>query len=339
MRRVSSAELVLAAVLCLCLGTLAQTTPPDSEAPILRTGTQLVLVDVIPEYLKADTQARSLLFGLKREDFRVFDNRKEMPIQSFDVGANNQTRPIALWLIVQCPMGFTPGWASDFLRGKAHYLKPALAHLGPKDVVGVAHWCDNGKTGIDVPPGRDAEGVVAALEQLLGQRSANGDNRSGELAMQKLIRVVVRNSTDAAIERFPVLVFLYGDHSGAYRNEADDIIADILRTSGIVFGISDNGWRYNSDDVIYAGTVNYLAHYYSLETGGGFYTTDDPKLYSSILDYILSQVTLRYTLGFKPLAIDGKRHTIKVELTKDAQSRYKGTALRFRKAYVAAVAP
>ena len=315
----------------------AQTMPADSDAPVFRTGTQLVLVDVIAEYLQPGTPARSLLTSLKREDFRVFDNKKEMSIQSFDAGANSETRPIALWLIVQCPMGFKPGWASDFLRGNAQFLKPALAHLGPKDAVGVAHWCDNGKAGIDLPLGRDANSVVATLEHLLGEKTANGNNRTGELACQKLIRSVVRNSTDdGTIERFPVLVFLYGDHSGTYRDEAEDIIADILRTSGVVFGISDNGWRYNPNDMFYEGTVNYLVHYYGLETGGEFYTTPDPALYSSILDYILSQVSLRYTLGFKPLVIDGKRHVIKVELTKDAQNRFKGAELRFRKAYLAA---
>jgi hypothetical protein len=150
---------------------------------------------------------------------------------------------------------------------------------------------------------------------------------------------VVSNARDASIDRLPVLVFLYGDHSGAYLSEADRIIEDILRTSGIVFGMSDNGWRFDPDAKYANGTVDYLVHYYSHETGGGFYTATDPNLYSAILDYILSQVRLRYTLGFKPLVIDGKHHVLKVELTKEALSRHKGAQLRFRQGYVPTVMP
>jgi hypothetical protein len=89
------ASLVLATLVCTCSTALSQTMP-DSNLPTFTATSQLVLVDVIPEYTKTELHKRTLLTDLKREDFRIFDNGKEMPIRSFDVGATHETRPIAL---------------------------------------------------------------------------------------------------------------------------------------------------------------------------------------------------------------------------------------------------
>jgi hypothetical protein len=42
----------------------------------------------------------------------------------------------------------------------------------------------------------------------------------------------------------------------------------------------------------------------------------------------------RYELGFIPPVIDGNRHKLRVELTKDARGKYKGVRLRFRREYI-----
>ncbi|HEY6764787.1 MAG TPA: hypothetical protein VI386_08440 [Candidatus Sulfotelmatobacter sp.] len=329
-----NASLVLAMVPCVCIAAFSQTSPQDSDRLTFRIKTQLVLVDVIAEYDQTQVHTRALLTDLKREDFRVFDNRKEIPIHSFDVGATGGTRPIALWLIVQSPLGFEKGWASDFLRGNTQFLKPALAHLDANDAVGVAHWCDDGVAAIDLPPGHDPDAALGAIDHLLNQKVFYKDNRSGELAMQKMIRLMVSNVHHATPDRLPILLFLYGDHCATYVAEADRIIEKVLETSGIVFGMSDGSWLIEPHSLFIGDQIRYLAHYYSRETGGEFYTTADPKLFSAALDYILSQVYLRYTIGFKPLASDGKIHTLKVELTTDAQSRFRGVQLRFRRKYL-----
>jgi hypothetical protein len=294
-------------------------------------------VDVIAESVTTGSHGRQIALAtdLKRGDFHVFDNGREMPISSFDIGSEHTTRPIALWLVVQCPEGHLQGWASDFLRGKTGLLKPALTHLEGQDAVGVAYWCDDGKAVIDLPPGHDSDAATAALEQLLNREQARGDNRDGELAMQRLIRLLVNNTKHSQPERLPVLLFLYGDHCATYPNEAEKIIEAVLETSGIVFGMSDGSWQpdlarsYNG-----YGQINYLVHHYSKQTGGEYYTTADPKLFSAAIDYILTQLHLRYTVGFKPLVIDGKRHKVKVELGKEAQQRFSGLQLRFRQEYI-----
>ena len=42
----------------------------------------------------------------------------------------------------------------------------------------------------------------------------------------------------------------------------------------------------------------------------------------------------RYELGFIPPAIDGKRHELKVELTKTGKKKYKAVRLKFRPEYM-----
>jgi hypothetical protein len=53
----------------------------------------------------------------------------------------------------------------------------------------------------------------------------------------------------------------------------------------------------------------------------------------------VTQAHLRYTIGFKPLSIDGKKHDLKVVLTKEAQKKFRGAELRFRKNYVPVPTP
>jgi hypothetical protein len=57
-------------------------------------------------------------------------------------------------------------------------------------------------------------------------------------------------------------------------------------------------------------------------------------LFAQALDYIVTQLHLRYTLSFQPSKLDGRTHELRVELTRDAQKRFPKTTLRFRREYI-----
>ena len=76
-----------------------------------------------------------------------------------------------------------------------------------------------------------------------------------------------------------------------------------------------------------------IMHYMAEQTGGQFFAAP-PAGYSAALDAIMMQLHFRYELGFVPPVIDGKRHALKVELTKEAKDKYKGIRLRFRPEYI-----
>jgi hypothetical protein len=316
------------------LPALAQTETPPSDVTTIRVDTSLVLLDVIAEITDTRLHTKNLLTTLGRGDFRVFDNGHEVPIRNFDTGAKFSTRPIALWLIVQCNLGFPAEAASGFMQGKTQFLTPAFAHLDKTDVVGVAHWCDNGDATVDLSPGTDVSAAIQKVDEILNQKRVNGDNRPGELAMQHMIRMILENTHNATPSRLPIYLFLYGDRSGTKAAEAESVLQDLLESSGIAFGINDGGFPYDSNAVFRGGQTFYLAHYYSQETGGQFYSTRDPALFANALDYILLQLHFRCTLGFKPTSLDGKKHVLKVELTEGAKKKFPATELRFRPEYV-----
>jgi hypothetical protein len=107
-------------------------------------------------------------------------------------------------------------------------------------------------------------------------------------------------------------------------------VDDFLQTSGIVFGIKDQRspkvprLRYEQEEIL---------HYMAAKTGGQYFSVAEDG-YAAALEMILMQVHFRYELGFTPASIDGKRHELKVVLTKDAQEKYKGVQLRFRPEYI-----
>ena len=53
----------------------------------------------------------------------------------------------------------------------------------------------------------------------------------------------------------------------------------------------------------------------------------------AIVNWVLRD-KIFYELGFIPPAIDGKRHELRVELTKEAKAGHKGLRLRYRPEYI-----
>jgi hypothetical protein len=74
-------------------------------------------------------------------------------------------------------------------------------------------------------------------------------------------------------------------------------------------------------------------HYMAKHTGGEYFSVP-PSGYEKTLGAILMQLHFRYELGFVPPDIDGKRHELRVELTKAAKATHKGLRLRYRPEYI-----
>ena len=299
----------------------------SAQAPTIRVQSSTVLVDVISQDLKSGLPIRDF----KKEDFRMFDNRNEVRIATFDAGAD--MRPIALWLVVICNEGGIVGASAEF-AGKESLFRPALDHLEKHDTVGVAHWCDNGETRLDLLPTEDRDSPLRVLAESLKpipfQGGTDDTDAAGEEAFRKMIRLIIRDAYQRNPKPLPVIVFLHGDHTGQPRQELDKLVGDFLETSGIVFGIRDDR---SARLLFLLGEQAKIMHYMAKHTGGQYYSVPPPG-YAAALDAILTQLHFRYELGFIPPAIDGKRHELKVELTKEAKEKHKRVRLRFRPEYI-----
>ena len=325
--RIAESPSLLKARIAGLLYLTAIVVAASAQAPTIRVQSSTVLVDVISQDLKSGLPIRDF----KKEDFRMFDNRHEVRIATFDAGAD--MRPIALWLVVICNEGGIVGASAEF-AGKESLFRPALDHLEKHDTVGVAHWCDNGETELDLLPTEDRDSPLRVLAESLKPipfRGGTDDtDAAGEEAFRKMIRLIIRDAYQRNPKPLPVIVFLHGDHTGQPRQELDKLVGDFLETSGIVFGIRDDR---SARLLFLLGEQAKIMHYMAKHTGGQYYSVPPPG-YAAALDAILTQLHFRYELGFIPPAIDGKRHELKVELTKEAKEKHKRVRLRFRPEYI-----
>jgi hypothetical protein len=329
---------IRAALFCILIGSWMLFVRPlgaQAPAPALEAQSHLTLVHGVVEQEDKQTHGINLLNNLAKTDFRLFDNNREVAIQTFGAGADLSS-PIALWLVVQCNLGPPDDETSGFMRGKTQYLKPALEHLNGDDLVGVAHWCDDGQGIVDVPLGTSVEAALQGIDTVLaGKTYINPDTR-GSIGLQKMIQLIVKSTQAATPARWPVMLFLDGDRRDTTENRlANTALASFTATSGMVFGMGI-GTRDQSpiESMRNGGEILNLVHNYSGRTGGQYYTTPSPESFGQILDYILTQTHLCYTLGFEPPKLDSKTHDLRVELTKDAQKRFPKTTPRFRTEYI-----
>jgi hypothetical protein len=316
--------------ICTSIAMAFQQHDASVQTPTIRVQSSLVLVDVISQDRKSGLPVRDF----KKEDFRLFDNQREVRISTFDAGAQQDTRPITLWLVVICNEGGVPryGASAEFL-GQESLFRPALNHLENYDKVGVAHWCDSGDAQLDLPPTENRDDAIRQLGETLRPISFAGgtsdSDQAGEQAFRKLVRLIIRDAYRRNPKPLPVIVFLHGDHTGQPHVELNKLVDDFLETSGVVFGIRDN----RSPSVFLIGEQAKIMHYMANNTGGQYFSVS-PTGYSGALEEILAQLHFRYELGFIPPAIDGRRHKLKVELSNKAKQEHKGVRLRFRPEYI-----
>ena len=275
---------------------------------------------------------------LTKDDFRLFDDRHEVPITSFSAGERFQTRPVILWLVVLCNEGGKIGGSREF-SGKEALFRPALDDLDKRDTVGVAHWCDNGDAQLDLLPTKDRDAVIGSLTKTLQPISFNlgaNSNNLGEDAVEKLVRLILEQGHQMNPDALPAIVFLYGDYGSHRKQNLDYVLDNIAEISGIVFGIKDQDTSMETR--VGTGSQARFVHYLADQTGGQYFSVA-PKGYAAALGMILMQLHFRYELTFVPGKADGSRHEMKVELTKESLAKYKGAQVRYCSEYFPVAEP
>jgi hypothetical protein len=253
-----------------------------AQTTTIRVQSSLVLVDVITKDPKTGLPVRDL----KKKDFKVFDNRQEVPITTFSAGAHNDTRPITLWIVVICNEGGLPEFgASAEFGGKEPLFRPGLDHLENQDTVGVARWCDNGEAELDLAPTKERDRLIPVLAETLKpipfQGGTSASNAVGEVTFRRMVRLIIRDAVCKNPQPLPVIVFLHGDYTGQSRPDLDELIGDLLETSGIVFGISDQ----RSPNLHLLGEQARILHYMAEDTGGEYFSAP-PSRYAEALEAI-----------------------------------------------------
>src|SRR5437667_11026313 len=216
-------RIVAGGVASICFLAVCASAPiATAQAPTIRVQSSLVLVDVITQDRKSGLPVRDF----KKGDFRLFDNRHEVRVATFDAGARYDTRSITLWLVVICnESGLRKFGASAEFLGQESLLRPALNHLEAHDSVGVAHWCDNGDTQLDLLPTEDRDipirVLAVSLKPIAFQGGTDASDQVGEETFRKMIRLIIHDAYRRNPKPLPAIVFLHGDHTGQPHRELE----------------------------------------------------------------------------------------------------------------------
>ncbi|GAC1659501.1 MAG: hypothetical protein NVS9B15_22160 [Acidobacteriaceae bacterium] len=318
------------ALLGLTVGAgFAQSVPMDE--PHFRGDTHLAIIPVTAH----DRSSGRPLPHLQPSDFLLFDNGKRVAVTTVDSGSDVQARPVVLWLVVQCPEA-TGDNGSRFLRGHVEALRAGLQQLQERSRVAVAHWCDDGQAVIDLEPTLLHGEAINQVQRLMDRADlapSMQDNRLGELALQKALRLIYTNAEKTAEQAEPVIVFLYNDASAMPLREASAILNDLIESFAVIYGIGNGNIPDKSSGLGGFGEDPQwsVAHYLSKHSGGA-YLYGSKGDYATPLAAIIQALQFGYQIGFVPPVLDGKQHRLELRLSDAANNRK--TLLLYRTSYV-----
>jgi hypothetical protein len=287
----------------------------------IKTTTSLVLVDAMAE----DKKSGAPVGDLQQGDFQLRDNGKSVSISSFNRGKDQKLRPIQLWFVLLCneelhsQMGgrrrgqveSTEQWGVSFLAGKTTELRPALEHIKPGDTLGVAHWCDDGQSEIDIPPSADHGAALAAMDQIAQRKTVVIQQDTGRDAQTEITALINNMARTSFPEPFLAIIFLGGKQTGNSGGKSRDVWSGFMEESSMDFGMG----------------------------GGSSSATESMGYAVQGSDYVkrlgiyLDNLHQRYEIGFEPGKQGKKPHHVSVTLTKDAKEKYPDAMLRYREVY------
>jgi hypothetical protein len=287
----------------------------------IKTTTSLVLVDAMAE----DKKSGAPVGDLRQDDFQLRDNGKPVSISSFNRGKDQKLRPIQLWFVLLCneelhtQMGgrrrgqveSTEQWGVSFLAARTAELRPALEHLKTGDTLGVAHWCDDGQSEIDIPPSADHDAALAAMDQIAQRKTVVIQQDTGRDAQTEVTALINNMARTSFPEPFLAIIFLGGKQTGNSGGKSGDVWSGFMEESSMDFGMG----------------------------GGGSSATESMGYAVQGSDYVkrlgiyLDNLHQRYEIGFEPGKQGKKPHHVSVILTKDAKGQYPDAMLRYREVY------
>jgi Ca-activated chloride channel homolog len=301
--RLSLAALLFPALLCQILPAHTQENSQE-KTPAIQVNVDRVNVSAI-----VTDAGGHFVEGLRREDFRIFDNGVEQPLTGFAT----IEEPAQVLLLIEA------GPAVYLLEGG--HLQAALGllnGLSPGDRVAVVKYADSPTALLDFTP--DKQAAVAAFGQLrfnLGFASLNLSS-----SVSKVLEWL------ASVPGKKTIVLLSTGVDTSVSNESASMIQQ-LRTSDVrLLAVSLSGGLQNpqpgnkkkSPATISTQTTQQFEQADQLlkrmaeSTGGRAYFPANAKEFNSVYAEIARLVRHEYSLAFAPPVRDGLVHSIKVRV-------------------------
>ena len=288
----------------------------QEAAPVFRTGVALVHVDA------EVTQDGRTLTGFTKDDFRVFDERKEQPVLHFSA----EKEPLDLILLFD-----VSGSMRAVVESVSAATRQGLHELRPGDRVCVMVF--NSRSREVAPFTEDLDAVESTIHnQVLGSRFGGGT----------LIQAAV---DDAALKflheprnqrRRAVLIIT--DNMGIRTRREQTVVRDFWEADALLSGliVSNPLYRTMHTVGIILGPQNLLIQAgmkgIAAKTGGDAISSDDAgPAFQDAMHRIRSRYSLYYA---QPQAKPGVTRSIRVELANSAARRFPKARVRSRTGYV-----
>jgi Ca-activated chloride channel family protein len=262
----------------------------------------------VPLYVTVTDGERRLVPHLELEDFEVYDNGKQVKISYFD----NKTTAINVVTMLD-----TSGSMTLLLDRVKAAAEQFLIRMLPEDTGRVGAFNDK----IEFFPENEFTSDRDVLIRSLRELDFGYPTRLWDAVDESIRRL------EPVPGRRAVLVFTDGADT-ASRRDLDDVMEQarakeiMVYAIGLETEISPNGQRQRSRP---DRGLRKLAE----ETGGGFFLLKNEDELGPTFTRVAQELHSQYVLGFTPVVLDGKVHSLDVKVRKP------GMTPRARKSYVA----
>jgi Ca-activated chloride channel homolog len=322
------AAMLFPAMLCVCSFVEGQENQQPPEQTI-RVGVDRVNVGVIV----TDHNGR-FVEGLRREDFRVFDNGIEQPLTGFAA----IEEPAQVLLLIEAG-------PAVYLLEEGH-LQAALTllnGLSNGDRVAVVKYADSPTALLDFTPDKDT--AVAAFGQLRFNLGFGSLNLSASVS--KVLEWL------SSVQGKKTIVLLTTGVDTSLSNESERVMQQLKVSDVRLLAVSLTGDLQspqpgnkkkspatNSNKTAQQfEQANQLLKRMAESTGGRAYFPTNAKEFNSVYTEIAQLVRHEYSLAFAPPARDGLVHAIEVRVnapqTRTPSAQAVGYRVDHRQAYLA----
>ena len=260
----------------------------------IRTTTELVLLDVTAESGHGRT-----ISGLKKDNFKVYENGKLQPIISF----NHDDHSVSVGLVVD---------QSGSMRPKQReVLNAALAFVrasNTQDEMFVVNFNDTVSLGL--PSAISFTGNIDHLRKAIGSTPP-----IGRTALNDAVILALDHVARGTKERKALLVISDGGDNASTHTEAEMII----KAEEVQATIYTIGLFTDEDEDRNPRLLRRLA----AVSGGETYLPDDPSKVAEILNHIANEIRRRYTIGYVPVRTGstGELRKVKVDAVDEKGAR------------------
>jgi VWFA-related protein len=291
----------------------------QQQQPVFRSGVQTVAV-----YATVLDQYGEMVFNLKQDDFKVFDNGKLQKLTTFAGGL----QPITAILLLDTSASMT--LSLDLAKNAAEQF---VIRMQPGDHARVGSFSDR----IDIAPE-----FTGDRDELL--RAIREDLHIGNPTM--LWDAIDEAMTELASLGGRRVILLFTDgldtHSRTTaikildRAKADELMVYVVQfraaPRGQLLEFPPTTGRQQVVDPRRTPPPSVALQQLSTQTGGGYFFLGPNDEVNATFTRVMQELHYQYVLGFAPQRADGKLHDIRVVVNRPA------TAVRARRNYLAPAA-